>query len=65
MDGLDATENWFLCEICGERSSASPLAGMDATDVLVLPIRMCSHCGPVYLELMQLCRELALDCLDN
>jgi hypothetical protein len=39
--------------------------GMAGTGEAAVPIYLCVNCGPIELDLMQLCRELAIGCNQN
>ena len=55
----------FICEVCGESSAHPALTGIDMNRDAVSLIHLCQACGPVDLDLMQICRELTIGCADN
>lgn len=54
-----------VCEVCGERSDNRTTVGVESDEESTWPIRLCHRCGPIDLELMQLCREITIDCKVN
>jgi hypothetical protein len=55
----------FFCEVC-EQTAVNPVAmGMDGNQQFNSTIQLCRECGPVDLELMQVCREATISCRDN
>jgi hypothetical protein len=55
----------FLCLVCGKITDKATFGGVDACENLLIPIEVCPDCGPIDLEAMQLCREIATDCMRN
>ena len=39
--------------------------GMDSNRESNSPIQLCRECGPIDLELMQICREATIQCRNN
>jgi RNase P subunit RPR2 len=55
----------FFCEIC-EQLVVKPLTmGIESDQRFSSLIQLCPDCGPVDLDLMQLCRELTISCSLN
>jgi RNase P subunit RPR2 len=55
----------FFCEIC-EQLVVKPLTmGIESNQRFSSLIQLCPDCGAVDLDLMQLCRELAISCSFN
>ena len=55
----------FVCEVCGESSANPAMAGLELNRDAVSAIRLCRQCGPVALDLMQICREVTIGCADH
>jgi hypothetical protein len=55
----------FFCEVC-EQTAVKPAAmGIDANREFNSTIQLCRECGPIDLELMQICREATIECRNN
>lgn len=55
----------FFCEIC-ETAAVDPLTmGIESSREFDSLIQLCRGCGPVDLDLMQLCREATIHCAAN
>ena len=52
------------CEICG-RSSVNPATSGIESDEDAVVITVCHSCGPIDLEVMELCRESTVGCSAN
>ena len=65
MFSLEIKNERFLCAVCGKTTEKAALGGIDAFGNILMPIEICSYCGPIDLEAMQLCREIATDCMRN
>jgi hypothetical protein len=55
----------FTCEVCGESAPNPTTVGIESEKGVMLQIPLCHGCGPIDLELMQLCREITLGCTAN
>jgi hypothetical protein len=55
----------FVCEACDESVANPAMMGIESDRHLSLSIRLCQSCGPIDLDLMQLCREITVDCNKN
>ena len=55
----------FLCEIC-EKTAVNPLTmGIESDRQFSSLIQLCSACGAIDPDLMQLCRETTIGCAVN
>jgi hypothetical protein len=54
-----------VCEACEQNISSKIVIGIAATADARSPIYLCENCGPIDLDLMQLCRELTIGCHEN
>ncbi len=57
--------NDFVCEVCGDGADNAKTVGVELDNDFISPIRLCHRCGPIDIDLMQLCREITIDCTDN
>jgi len=55
----------FVCEVCGDGADNATTVGVESDSDVISPIRLCHRCGPIDTELMQLCREITIDCTSN
>jgi hypothetical protein len=55
----------FVCEVCGHGADNATTVGVESDSDVISPIRLCHRCGPIDIDLMQLCREITIDCTDN
>ena len=61
----EAARKTFFCEIC-EAAAVDPLTmGIESSREDNSLIQLCRGCGPVDLDLMQLCREATIGCAVN
>ena len=65
MRMLELQSKDFVCEVCGESAANPRMVGVESDGDITLPIRLCHRCGPIDIDLMQLCREITIDCTDN
>ena len=62
---LELQSKDFVCEVCDESAANSATVGLESDRDITWPIRLCHRCGPIDLDLMQLCREITIGCTDN
>ncbi|HXV82543.1 MAG TPA: hypothetical protein VEG60_21985 [Candidatus Binatia bacterium] len=55
----------FVCEVCGDGADKATTVGVELEGDFISPLRLCHRCGPIDLDLMQLCREITIDCNVN
>ena len=55
----------FVCEVCGQIAANPTTVGIESEKDIMLQIPLCDSCGPIDLELMQLCREVTVGCSVN
>jgi len=55
----------FVCEVCGDGVDNATTVGVESDSDIISPIRLCHRCGPIDIDLMQLCREITIACTDN
>ncbi len=55
----------FVCEVCDKSATKSATIGLESDRDITWPIRLCRPCGPIDPDLMQLCREVTIGCIDN
>jgi transcription elongation factor Elf1 len=55
----------FSCEVCGQTIAKATTLGVELESNVIRQIALCRTCGPIDLELMQLCREITLGCSSN
>jgi hypothetical protein len=65
MRMLELENEDLVCEVCSESIDKRTTVGVESDDDSTWPIRLCHRCGPIDLELMQLCREITIGCNDN
>jgi hypothetical protein len=65
MRMLELQSQDFVCEVCGESAANPRMVGVESDRDITSPIRLCHRCGPIDIDLMQLCREITIDCTDN
>ena len=65
MRMLELQSKDFVCEVCGESAAKPRMVGVESDRDITLLIRLCHRCGPIDIDLMQLCREITIDCTDN
>jgi hypothetical protein len=61
----EPTAENFFCEVCEETAMNRLAMGMDSNREFNSPIQLCRQCGPIDLELMQICREATIQCRNN
>ena len=62
---LEQQNKDLVCEVCGESIDNRTTVGLESDRDITWPIRLCHRCGPIDLDLMQLCREVTIGCTDN
>jgi hypothetical protein len=65
MRMLELQSKDLVCEVCGESAANPRIVGVESDRDIALPIRLCHRCGPIDIDLMQLCREVTIGCTDN
>jgi hypothetical protein len=55
----------YICEVCGNGSDNGMTVGVESDSDIISPIRLCHRCGPINIDLMQLCREITIACISN
>jgi hypothetical protein len=65
MSMLALQRKRFVCEVCGHSAANPTTLGIESERDLLLQIPLCYSCGPLDLELMQLCREITIGCTVN
>jgi hypothetical protein len=65
MRMLELQSQDFVCEVCGESAANPRMVGVESDRDITLPIRLCQRCGPIDIDLMQLCREITIACAGN
>jgi hypothetical protein len=55
----------FVCEVCGDGADRAATVGVESESGHISPIRLCHRCGPIDIDLMQLCREITIACTAN
>lgn len=65
MRMLELQSQDFVCEVCGESAANPRIVGVESDRDITLPIRLCHRCGPIDIDLMQLCREITIACTGN
>ena len=55
----------FICEVCEETVMNRLTMGIDSNREFNSTIQLCRECGPIDLELMQICREATIQCRNN
>ena len=65
MRMLELQSQDFVCEVCGESAANPRMVGVESDRDTTLPIRLCHRCGPIDIDLMQLCREITIACTGN
>jgi hypothetical protein len=55
----------LVCEVCGENVDKRTTVGVESDEDSTWLIRLCHRCGPIDIDLMQLCREITIGCTDN
>lgn len=65
MRNLQLNSKIFVCEVCGERADHPATMAIESDRDLICPIQMCQVCGPIDLDVMELCREITIGCTDN
>jgi transcription elongation factor Elf1 len=65
MPNLELNRKYFACEVCGKRTINPKTMGIELDKDAVSPIQLCHHCGPIDVDVMQLCRETTIGCTDN
>ena len=65
MRMLELQSQDFVCEVCGESAPNPRMVGVESDRDIISPIRLCHRCGPIDIDVMQLCREITIDCTDN
>jgi hypothetical protein len=62
---LELQNKDLVCEVCGENIHNRTTVGVESDEDGTRPIRLCHRCGPIDIDLMQLCREITIGCTDN
>ena len=62
---LELQSKDFVCEICDKSVANSATVGLQSDRDTTWPVQLCRLCGPIDLDLMQLCREVTIGCTDN
>jgi len=62
---LELQNKDLVCEVCGENIDIRATVGLESDRDITWPIRLCHRCGPIDIDLMQLCREVTTGCTDN
>jgi hypothetical protein len=62
---LELQSKDFVCEVCDKSAANSATVGLESDRDITWPIRLCHRCGPIDIDLMQLCREVTIGCTDN
>ena len=65
MHNLQLNRKIFVCEVCGESADHATTIGIESGKAMICPIQICQVCGPIDLDVMQLCREITIGCTDN
>ena len=65
MRMLELQSQDFVCEVCGESAPNPRMVGVESDSDCISPIRLCHRCGPIDIDLMQLCREITIACTGN
>ena len=55
----------YMCEVCGDGADNRTTVGVESDSDMISPIRLCHRCGPINIDLMQLCREITIACTSN
>jgi hypothetical protein len=55
----------FVCEVCGDGADNTSTVGVESDSDVISPTRLCHRCGPIEIDLMQLCREITIACANN
>ena len=55
----------FVCEVCGDGEENAATVGAELERGIISPIRLCHRCGPIDIELMELCREITVGCMNH
>ena len=61
----EAKNVFYICAICEQGSRKRLTGGLTCIGSFALPILVCPSCGPIDLELMQLCVEATIRYLLN
>jgi hypothetical protein len=62
---LELQNKDLVCEVCGENIHNRTTVGVESDEDGTWPIRLCHRCGPIDIDLMQLCREITIGCTAN
>lgn len=65
MHILEWNSKYFVCEVCGESTANPTTMGIQSDKDFAFPVQLCRFCGPLNLDLMQLCCEVTIGCTDN
>ncbi len=65
MRARDIQASPNVCEACQQKVPTRVIVGLEANPSCQLPILLCKRCGPIELDTMQFCREIAIGCNDN
>jgi hypothetical protein len=65
MRTVEFDSQHFSCEVCGERAATPTTMGLESDRGHTASIELCHGCGPIDLDLMQLCREVTIGCAAN
>lgn len=65
MHSLELNNNYFICEVCGEGTDNPTTMGIESGNDAISLIKLCHGCGPIDLDVMQLCREVTIGYTNN
>lgn len=65
MDIIASPSKNFCCEVCGQSVANPTIVGIESERDSLSQVSLCYRCGPLDLELMELCREVTVGCTVN
>jgi hypothetical protein len=65
MRTVESLSKRLVCDVCDENIVNAAVAGLELNCDAMSRIGLCHHCGPIDLDLMQICREVTIGCADN
>jgi hypothetical protein len=65
MRMLDLPNKSLVCEVCSQNIHNPATIGFESDQTSTWPIRLCHRCGPIDIDLMQLCREITVGCMNH
>jgi hypothetical protein len=65
MRMLDLPNKSLVCEVCSQNIHNPATIGFESDQTGTWPIRLCHRCGPIDIDLMQLCREITVGCMNH